>query len=398
MDNVYTVQPPGFVDPSKPSHVCKLNKALYGLKQAPRAWYMELKTHLLALGFRNTISDSSLFVFCDHQVTIYLLVYVDDIVITSNNPTALQNCISNLAARFSLKDLGPLTYFLGIEVLHTSKGIFLNQQRYIKDLLLKANMDECNSIPTPLPTNPPLTVKGKPLENPTTYRTLLGSLQYLSLTRPDISYTVNKLAQYMQRPTYDHWHHLRRLLRYLSGTSALGLTIHANSPSTLHAYSDANWARDRDDYLSTTAYIIYLGRNPISWASRKQRTRARSSTEVEYRAIAATAAELLWLRNILTELGHSSSQTPVVYSDNAGATYVCANPVFHSKMKHLALDYHFVREQVQKGLLRVSYISAQDQLADALTKPLPRTTFQYLITKIQLSTSPPILREGIKET
>ena len=131
-------------------------------------------------------------------------------------------------------------------------------------------MDECNSIPTPLPTNLLLTVEGKPLENPTAYRTLLGSLQYVSLTRPNISYIVNKLAQYMQRPTYDHWHHLHRLLRYLSGTSALSLTIHENSPSTLHAYSHANLARDRDDYLSTTAYIVYLGRIPISWASHKQ--------------------------------------------------------------------------------------------------------------------------------
>ena len=136
----------------------------------------------------------------------------------------------------------------------------------------------------------------------------------------------------------------------------------------------------------------------MSWASRKQQTRARSSTKAEYRAIAATTAELLWLRNVLIELGHYSSQTLIVYSDNAGATYVCANPVFHSKMKHLALEYHFVHEHVQKGLLRVSYISAQDQLADALTKPLPRTTFQHLITKIGLFTSPPILRESIKET
>lgn len=339
----------------------------------------------MLLVFKNTVSDASLFVFHDKQVIIYLLVYVDDIIITSNNDIALNDFILSLANRFSLKDLGPLTYFLGVEVIQHPHGLFLSQQRYIKDILTKGNMDQCNPIATPLPTHPPLSSQGKPLENPTEYRALLGSLQYLGLTRPDISFVVNKLAQYLQRPTHDHWPFLRRVLRYLSGTLHMGLTIHANSPSTLHAYSDADWARDKDDYISTTAYIVYLGRNPISWTSRKQKTRARSSTEAEYRAVAATTAELLWIMNLLLELGHDNATPPVVYCDNAGATYVCANPVFHSRMKHLALDYHFVRENVQHGKLRVSYISTQDQLADALTKPLPRTTHEHLIRKIGLS-------------
>lgn len=396
-DAVYVTQPPGFVDPHHPTHVCQLKKALYGLKQAPRAWYTELKNHLITMGFRNTISDSSLFVFQDAGVIIYLLVYVDDIIVTSNATDALNKFILNLATRFSLKDLGPLSYFLGVEVLKHPKGIFLSQKRYIQDLLTKANMDGCNNIATPLPMNPPLSVNGTPLDNPTAYRALLGSLQYLSLTRPDISFAVNKLAQYMQRPTTSHWQSLHRLLRYLSGTINMGLIIHAHSPQSLHAYSDADWARDKDDYISTTAYIVYLGRNAISWASRKQKTRARSSTEAEYRAVAATTAEILWLQNLLTELGHTSPHKPTIYCDNAGATYVCANPVFHSRMKHLALDYHFVRENVQKGHLRVVYISTKDQLADPLTKPLPRAQYQTLINKIGLSNWQPILRESIKD-
>lgn len=277
------------------------------------------------------------------------------------------------------------------------KGIFLSQKRYIEELLCKANMDDAKPVATPLATHPPLTLHGDLLDDPTEYRQLIGSLQYLSLTRPDVAFAVNKLAQYMQRPTDQHMQALHRLLRYLSGTSKMGLTIHKDSPLTLHAYSDADWARDRDDYISTTAYIVYLGRNAISWTSRKQRTRARSSTEAEYRAVANATAEILWVKNLFKELATKISLAPVVYCDNAGATYVSANPVFHSKMKHLALDYHFVRENVQSGELRVVYISTNDQLADALTKPLPRQQFTTLVSKIGLSSWPTILRGRDKD-
>ena len=387
-DDVYTIQPPGYADSKFPHYVCKLNKALYGLKQAPRAWYKELRQHLLDVGFKNTISDSSLFTYMANGISLYLIVYVDDIIVTGNTSSALDDFVVQLAKRFSLKDLGPLSYFLGVEVLPHSQGIFLSQKKYIADILCKANMDDAKPVATPMATDPPLTIHGQPLADPTSYRTLIGSLQYLGLTRPDVSFAVNKLAQYMQRPTEAHMQALRRLLRYLQGTSHKGLLLYHSSPNTLHAYSDSDWARDKDDYISTTAYIVYLGNNAISWTSKKQRTRARSSTEAEYRAVANTTAELLWVRNLLVELGCAVPQCPVIYCDNAGATYVSANPVFHSKMKHLGLDYHFVRENVQAGLLRVSYISTHDQLADVLTKPLPRTTFHDLIGRIGLSSWP----------
>ncbi|KAI3702935.1 hypothetical protein L6452_28689 [Arctium lappa] len=154
---------------------------------------------------------------------------------------------------------------------------------------------------------------------------------------------------------------------------------------------------DKDDYISTTGYVVYLDRNPISWISKKQRTIARSSTEAEYRAIASITAEVLWVLNLLTELGHQSVVQPSIFCDNTGATFVAANPKFHSKMKHLGLDYHFVRENVQNGTLRVSHISSKDQLADALTKPLPRTAFQTFVSKIDLHLRPSILRGDDKD-
>lgn len=181
----------------------------------------------------------------------------------------------------------------------------------------------------------------------------------------------------------------KRVLRYLSGTLTHGIFLRKQSNSNLHDYSDADWAGDTDDYVSTNAYIIYIGSQPVSWSSKKQNGVARSSTEAEYRSVANTASELRWVCSLLTELGVLVPTTPTVYCDKIGATYLCANPVFHSQMKHIALDYHFVRGQIQSGVLRVSYVSTKDQLADALTKPLPRTPFQLLRSKIGVTHVPP---------
>ena len=201
----------------------------------------------------------------------------------------------------------------------------------------------------------------------------------------------------MHQPTSEHWNAVKRLLRYLCGTINHGITLHRRSTLALHAFSDANWVGNKDDFTSTSAYLVYLGHNPISWSSKKQRTVARSSTEAEYRSVAATAAELRWICSLLTELGVVLPQQPVIYCDNVGATNLCSNLVFHSRMKHVALDYHFIREQVQNGLLRVAHVSSKDQLADALTKPLPRHQFQFLRTKIGLSSWSSILRGHDKD-
>ncbi|KAJ0491830.1 putative RNA-directed DNA polymerase [Helianthus annuus] len=327
-ESVYMSQPPGFVDPSYPTHVCKLNKAIYGLRQASRAWYDELKTYLLSVHFKPSISDPSLFINKVTSSPIFILVYVDDIIITGANPSIIQSFIQTLAARFSLKDLGNLSCFLGIEVI---------------------------------PHN-----------------------------------HVNKLSQFMHKPTNVHWEALKRLLRYLHGTLHHGIFLKRKSPMQLHAFTDADWAGDRPSYRSTTGYIVYLGQNPISWSSKRQSTLARSSTEAEFRAVASTTTEVQWLISLLVELGLKSTVTPAIYCDNLSATHYSANPVFHSRMKHLALDFHFVREKVQDGTIRVTHISGDDQLADALTKPLLRQRFNFLTSKIGLLSRSSILRGHIE--
>ena len=198
----------------------------------------------------------------------------------------------------------------------------------------------------------------------------------------------------MQQPSTLHWSAVKRLLRYLKGTLNHGLFFRKHSPLCLHAFADADWAGNLDDRTSTSGYIIFLGAHPISWSSKKQKTVAWSTTEAEYRAIAATTAELNWITNLLQELNIDS--TPTIYCDNIGATYLCANPVFHSRMKHIAIDFHFVRDQVIRRQLRVSHVHTADQLADSFTKPLARKLFALHQSKIGLLDRSTILRRHDK--
>lgn len=200
----------------------------------------------------------------------------------------------------------------------------------------------------------------------------------------------------MHRPTNDHWTAVKRILRYLSGTQTQGVFYHATNNPSLHAFTDADWAGNKDDYTSTGAYIVYIGCHPVAWSSKKQTGVARSSTEAEYRSLANTAAEVSWITALLMELGIKVSTTPTIYFDNIGANYLAANPVFHSRMKHIALDYYFVRGYIQSGQLRVSHINSADQLADALTKPLPHARFDNLTVKAGLFSRLSVLRRRDK--
>ncbi|GKV19984.1 hypothetical protein SLEP1_g30170 [Rubroshorea leprosula] len=396
-EELFMEQPPGFVDSSQPQHVCRLHKSIYGLKQAPRTWYQELKAFLLQHGLVNSRSDYSLFIFHYQSEWVYFLIFVDDIIVTGSTEKLVESIISLMGATFSIKDLGCLNYFLGVNAIFTNAGLFLSQAQYIRELLAKFDMSDAKPVQSPLSTVPLQLHQGNQLSDAQPYRQLVGSLQYLALTRPDISFAVNKLSQFLHAPSDVHWQAAKRILRYLKGSLFHGLLLRQQPISPLHAFFDSDWAGDKDTYHSTTGYVVFLGSNPISWRACKQKTIARSSTEAEYRALAAASSELVWIKHLLHELGHPVSECLAIYCDNVGATHLSSNPVMHTRMKHIAIDLHFVRELVDHKVLRVSHISNVDQLADGLTKPLSSRRFAQLRTKIGVTDGSSILRGRIKE-
>jgi histone deacetylase 1/2 len=388
-EEVYMCQPPGFEDPAHPQHLCRLVKAIYGLKQAPRAWHARLSSVLGKLGFKASAADTSLFICQRSDVTVYLLVYVDDIIVVSSSPTASTQLVSALRDDFAVKDLGPLHFFLGIEVLRQSSGgLVLTQRKYALELLRRAGMIKCQPATTPMTVTDPLSIStGVPLlpDDATRYRSVVGGLQYLTVTCPDLSYAVNRVCQFLHEPRDVHWAAVKRILRYVKFTGDHGLRVSPSSSILLSAFSDADWAGDSDDRRSTGGHAIFFGGNLIAWSARKQSTVSRSSTESEYKALANATAELIWVQSVLQELGVKQDRSPVLCCDNLGATYLSSNPVFHARTKHIEVDFHFVRERVAQKKLHIQFISSKDQVADIFTKPLPLPAFQSCRRNLNLS-------------
>ncbi|KAM2791538.1 hypothetical protein PS2_003309 [Malus domestica] len=280
-------QPSGFIDPARPHYVCKLHKSFYDLKQAPRAWFYRISSFLLTAGFTQNITDPSLFIYRFGHHTIFFLLYVDDIVLIGSDNFLLQSFVDALGCGFDIKDLGPLQYFLGLQVLTHGDSLHINQLKYAHDLLQKHNLEHCKPEPTPIAAKVVLLNTDSPLlPSPTALCELVDCLQYLILTRPDIAYAVNTVSQFMSAPRVPHLVVAKCILRYIKGTLDHSLVFRPQSLTTrLCAYSDADWVGCPDTRSSTSGYLIYLGSNLVSWCSKKQLIIARSSAESEYRSL-----------------------------------------------------------------------------------------------------------------
>uniref|UniRef100_A0A2N9IWR1 Reverse transcriptase Ty1/copia-type domain-containing protein n=1 Tax=Fagus sylvatica TaxID=28930 RepID=A0A2N9IWR1_FAGSY len=309
---------------------------------APRAWFESFTTQLLHLGFIASTADSSLFIYHHQQVIAYLLLYVDDIVLTSNSLSFLDHLILQLKKVFDLKDLGALHYFLGIQVSQTSDALHVTQSKYASDLLIKYHMVDSKPTKTPCSPNIRLSLhEGDLLSDPHGYRSLVEALHYLTFTRPDISFAIHQVCQYMAAPTSTHLTAAKRVLRYIKGTLYHGIAF-TPGPLSLSVFSDADWAGDLDDRRSTSGLLVYLGSNPITWSAKKQPTVSRSSTESKYQALVTAFAEVCWIRTLLKDLGIYLSQPPILWCDNVSALAIASNPVFHARTKHIEVDFHFI--------------------------------------------------------
>ncbi|KAJ9560808.1 LOW QUALITY PROTEIN: hypothetical protein OSB04_005968 [Centaurea solstitialis] len=359
-EEAYVAQPPGFVDPKFPDHVYKLNKALYGLKQAPRAWYDTLSTFLLSKGFVRGKIDSTLFLKKYPKHILLVQIYVDDIIFGSTNP--------KLCEKFEL-------------LMKSEYKISSNLKR---ESLSTKKFDLTSCTPMKTPMAPPLSLdkdsKGKPVDV-TLYRGMIGSLLYLTASRPDIMYSTCLCARYQAEPKESHLTAVKRIFRYLKGTPNLGLWYSKDSGFDLTAYSDSDFAGCKIDRKSTTGGCHLLGGKLVSWTSKKQNSVSTSTAEAEYVAAGICCAQVLWLRNQLQDYDIQLSKIPI-YCDNTSAIAIANNPVLHSKTKHIEVRYHFIRDHVMNGDIELHFVPTEYQLADLFTKPLDVTCFNMLISEL----------------
>ncbi|KAJ7967937.1 Retrovirus-related Pol polyprotein from transposon TNT 1-94 [Quillaja saponaria] len=296
---------------------------------------------------------------CHGRITI-LIVYVDDIVVTGDNPIEVSKLKNHLAREFEIKDLGKLSYFLGIEVAHSEKGL----------------------QHTPIEANHKLQSDDGECVDRERYQRLVGKLLYLSHTRPDIAYAVSVVSQFMHDPHSAHLDAVHRILRYLKSVAGKGLLFEKHKSLKLEAYTDADWAGSLDDRRSTSGYCIFVGENLVSWRSKKQTVVARSSAEAEYRAMAHRTCELLWLKRLMEDLRLTIEKPLMLYCDNIAAINIAHNPVQHDRTKHIEIDRHFIKEKLDSKLLCIPFVRSVNQLADVFTKGLGNCDFHPIVCKM----------------
>ncbi|RVW98461.1 Retrovirus-related Pol polyprotein from transposon TNT 1-94 [Vitis vinifera] len=342
-DEVYMKQPPGFVAQGESGLVCRLRRSLYGLKQSPRAWFGRFSSVVQEFGMLRSTSDHS--VFYHHNSLgqcIYLVVYVDDIVITGSDQDGIQKLKQHLFTHFQTKDLGKLKYFLGIEIAQSSSGVVLSQRKYALDILEETGMLDCKPVDTPMDPNVKLVPgQGEPLGDPGRYRRLVGKLNYLTITRPDISFPVSVVSQFLQSPCDSHWDVVIRILRYIKSTPGQGVLYENRGHTQVVGYTDADWAGSPTDRRSTSGTVF-----------------------------------------LLEELRFGKDEQMKLICDNQAALHIASNPVFHERTKHIEVDCHFIREKIASGCVATSFVNSNDQLADIFTKSLRGPRIKYICNKL----------------
>jgi hypothetical protein len=384
VEEIYMEIPPGFASRIEKGMVCKLKKALYGLKQSPRAWFGRFTKVMLALGYKQSQGDHTLFVKHSGSGGVcILLVYVDDIIVTGDDLEGIANLKQQLLKEFEIKDLGKLKYFLGIEVARSKHGLFISQQKYVLDLLKDTGMLGCKPVETPIEQNHRLEEFPEDVTvDRGSYQRLVGRLIYLSHTRPDIAYAVSVVSQFMHNPKETHLRAVNRILRYLKGSPGRGVLFRKRDSLTLESYTDADYGGSRIDGRSTSGYCTFLGGNLVTWRSKKQNVVARSSAEAEFRSMALGICELLWLKIILNDLKVKWESPMRLFCDNKSTIAIAHDPVQHDRTKHIEIDRHFIKEKLDSGLICTPFVSTSDQLADVFTKGLSAAAFQQLICKL----------------
>ena len=380
---IYLEQPEGFTEKSEDGDplVYKLRKSIYGLKQSGRNWNKVLHEHLCSHGFEQNPVDHCVYKKHSKDSAILVIIWVDDLIIATNNPTWMTDFKEKMLQRFKMKDLGRISYFLGINFVQTDGEIRMSQKKYIAKLLERFNMADCKPRATPCEVKLDDTTHGnEPHDNPTRYRELVGSLIYAATcTRPDISYVVSKLSQHLSAPQNKHMVMAKHVLRYLKGTVDNELVYKRSEESLgLFAYSDSDWASSVHDRRSITGYCFSMTKHGgvISWKSKKQPTVALSTCEAEYMGLGSTTQESLYLIQLLNSMDANTYDCVTIFEDNQGAIALACNPVNRQRSKHIDIRYHFIRNALEEGKIELQYCPTEYMVADIFTKPMSKIKLQ----------------------
>ncbi|GJU40098.1 putative ribonuclease H-like domain-containing protein [Tanacetum coccineum] len=381
----YVSQPPGFVDPDHPKKVYKVVKALYGLHQTPRAWYATLSTFLEEHGYRRGTIDKTLFIKKDKKDIMLVQVYVDDIIFGSTRKSWCDEFEALMKGRFQMSSMGELIFFLGLQVKQKTDGIFISQDKYVADMLKKFDLTSVKTAITPMETKMALTKDEEADEvDVHLYRSMIGSLMYLTASRPDIMFAVCACSRFQVTPKTSHLNAVKRIFKYLKGKPNLGLWYPRESSFDLEAFSDSDYAGANLDRKSTTGGCQFLGSRLISWQCKKQTIVATSTTEAEYVAAASCCGQVLWIQNQMLDYGFNFMNTKI-HIDNESTICIVKNPVYHSKTKHIEIRHHFIRDSYEKKLIRVEKIHTDFNVADLLTKAFDGPRFNFLVVNIGIA-------------
>ena len=383
-EDVYVAQLKGFIDTHFPNHVLYLKKALYGLKQAPRAQYDRLTQYLVSHGFTRGKANQTLFIKREDGELIVAQVYVDNIIFRSTKDELAHGFSKLVQAKFEMSMIGELTHYLGLQIRQQDSGIFLSQSKYAKNLVKKFGLEFASSVRTPMSPNVKLIVDllGKSVDS-SLYRSMIGSLLYLTASRPDISYSVGVCARYQANPKESHITALKRIIKYVKATVEFSVWYSKDTNDVLAGYFDANWAGNADDRKSTSRGCFYMSNNLVSWMSKKQNSISLSTAEAEYIAAGSCCTQLLWMQKPLHDYGICQEHL-TIYCDNTSAINISKNSIQHSRTKHIEIRHHFIRELVEDGILTLKFIHTDDQKADLFTKPLDNKRFEFLHQNISV--------------
>ncbi|WVZ76135.1 LOW QUALITY PROTEIN: hypothetical protein U9M48_024133 [Paspalum notatum var. saurae] len=369
-EEVYVRQPLGFESAKFSDRVYKSMKALYGLKQAPRAWYAKLKSFLLKSGFVMGSVDKT---FCGGE-TLIVQIYVDDIIFGGSSHALVSSFAEQMSREFEMSLMSELQFFIGLKALRVPSSI----KPSTRDILKKFNMGDSKPMTTPMSTNTAHDADedGEAVDQKE-FRRMIGSLLYLTATRPDIQFAVCLCAGYQASPRTSHHQAVKRIFRYLKFTPELGLWYSSGSSLSPRGFSDDDHAGCQIDLKSTSGTCQLLGTTLVSWSSRKQASVSLSTTEAEYIAAASCCSQLLWMKATLSDFGLRFSRIPLLV-DSTSAISVAKNPVLHSRTKHIDVRFHFLRDHYEKGDIDLIHVVSANQLADIFTKPQEFNAFTRL--------------------